>query len=152
MSQGKRPGGLTALAVINIIFGSLGIIGSGMNVLMGLQPDMIPRPENPTSEQSQQFEQLDALLNWDLYWPYILVSIVSTILLFVAGIGYLKQKRFLGRTLGNAYAVTSLIAVGMITAGDPMGAGMNWQTIVGIIYPVLTLFLINTTFKDDLVH
>ena len=28
MSEGKRPGGLTALAVLNFIFGGLGAIGA----------------------------------------------------------------------------------------------------------------------------
>jgi len=32
------------------------------------------------------------------------------------------------------------------------GAGFGIGTIVGLIYPLLTLMLINTTFKDDLVN
>ena len=38
------------------------------------------------------------------------------------------------------------IALGMVHTGFGIG------TIIGMIYPVLTLYLLNTTFKDDLVN
>ena len=30
--------------------------------------------------------------------------------------------------------------------------GLDLSTIIGTIYPLLTLLLVNTTFKDDLVN
>jgi len=68
--------------------------------------------------------------------------------MIVSGVGYLGQKRFLGRTMGNAYAVTSLASSGLGIVVSGFGIG----TIIGLVYPVLTLALINGTFKDDLVN
>jgi hypothetical protein len=33
-----------------------------------------------------------------------------------------------------------------------MGGGIGIGTVFGLLYPVLTLVLVNITFKDDLVH
>ncbi|MGE0547574.1 MAG: hypothetical protein AB7O24_04475 [Kofleriaceae bacterium] len=80
----------------------------------------------------------------------LLIGVVATILMIASGVGYLKQKRFLGRTLGNGYAVASLLStvVSLAMVKDSFGI----MTIIGIIYPVLTLILINGTFKEDLVN
>ena len=32
------------------------------------------------------------------------------------------------------------------------GGGFNIGTIIGLVYPLLTLALLNTTFKDDFVR
>jgi hypothetical protein len=32
------------------------------------------------------------------------------------------------------------------------GGGFNLGTILGLVYPVITLFLLNTTFKEDFVN
>lgn len=70
-------------------------------------------------------------------------------LLITSAVGYLGQKRFLGRSLGTAYAVVAVLGsvVGLAT-GQPFGI----STVIGLVYPVLTLILLNTTFKDDLVN
>jgi len=34
----------------------------------------------------------------------------------------------------------------------PRGGGFNLGTVIGLIYPVLTLILVNTTFREDLVN
>lgn len=85
----------------------------------------------------------------------IAVSAIATLLQIVSGIGYLQQKKFLGRTLGNAYAVLSVVS-GLIPAlmiSDPdAGGGFQIGTIVGLVYPVLTLVLLNTTFKHDFIR
>ena len=82
------------------------------------------------------------------------LSLVSSVLLLLSGIGYLKQKKFLGRTLGNIYAVIDIISsvVSGIMLAPETGGGFTIMTMVGLIYPILTLILLNTTFKEDLTN
>lgn len=140
MSDGKRPGGLTALAVLNFVFGGLGALG--LLLLFG----MLSAAE--TASGGQVSTEIAKHPGAGLVWVTILLTLASVALMITSGVGYLGQKRFLGRTLGNAYAVVSLIgtAIGISVSGFGIG------TIIGLVYPVLTLMLINTTFKDDLVN
>ena len=53
---------------------------------------------------------------------------------------------------GNLYAIitvaSSIVSVAFLPAA--IGGGMNLGAIIGLVYPVLTLILLNKTFKDDL--
>ncbi len=103
-----------------------------------------------------QKAQIEALQNMGLP-VFILIfalTIISSVLLLLSGIGYLKQKKFLGRTIGKTYAVVTIISsviTGIMFAPE-LGGGFNIGTMIGLIYPVLTLILLNTTFKDDLIN
>ncbi len=143
MAEGKRPGGLTALAVLNFVFGGLGALGL---LVMFAALSIVGAAGEAVEAESGTNPWAEASLG--MLWVILLLSLASTVLMIVAGVGYLGQKRFLGRTLGNGYAITSLAgtAIGLTIA--PFGFG----TIIGLIYPVLTLALINGTFKDDLVN
>ena len=57
----------------------------------------------------------------------------------------------LGRTMGNLYAVVSIILgiVGIVSVDEDLGGGFGLASLIGFIYPVLTLFLMNVTFKED---
>lgn len=140
MAGGKRPGGLTALAVLNFVFGGLAVIG-----LLALFA-LLKAADSAVGELSQGKESLGA---GKLYIG-LAIGILSAILLIVSGIGYLGLKKFLGRTLGNAYAVVSLgsTVYGLVILKGGFGVG----TIIGLVYPLLTLFLLNTTFKEDFVN
>jgi hypothetical protein len=137
MADGKRPGGLTALAVLNFVFGGLGALG--LLALLALL-----RVADTAGELR------NVQISPGAVYLSLLLGLVSVSLMIAAGIGYLKQKRVLGRTLGNVYAITSLIntIIGIVAIKNGFGIG----TIIGLIYPLLTLFLLNTTFKDDLVN
>jgi hypothetical protein len=74
---------------------------------------------------------------------------VSAFLLITSGVGYLKQKRVMGRTLGTVYALVSL---GSTVIGVANGSGVGIGTIIFSVYPILTLIMVNTTFKEDLVN
>lgn len=140
MAEGKRPGGLTALAVLNFVFGGLGaIVMLGVFALLGAVDQ---------ASGGEAMNELSKQPGAGMIWLSLLLSLATVVLMITSGVGYLGQKRFLGRTLGNAYAITSIVssAVGIGVSGFGIG------TIVGLIYPVLTLALINTTFKDDLVN
>lgn len=152
MNEEKRPGGLTALAVINFIFAGWGFIG-----LLGLAALFAFIGRIPTDEMNEaQKAQIEAIQNIGTSMLVIIfaLSLLSSVLLLLAGIGYLKQKKFLGRTIGNTYAVISIVSsvVSGIMFASELGGGFNIGTIIGLIYPVLTLILLNTTFREDLTN
>jgi hypothetical protein len=152
MTEGKRPGGLTALAVINFVFVGLGLIGVLMLAAFFAFIGMLPTDEMPEEQRAQ----IEAFQNMGLpvFILSFVLSIVSSVLLLVSGIGYLKQKKIMGRMVGNTYAVVSIVSSvvsGMMFAAE-LGGGFNIGTIIGLIYPVVTLILLNTTFRDDLIY
>lgn len=132
---GHRPGGLTALAVLNFVFGGLAAIGflaffallkAADDVSGGAATRHIP--------------------NAGLIYFLLLLGLVQVVLEITSGVGYLGQKAFLGKTMGNAFAAVSILGsvVSIIATRE-----FSIFTIIGLIYPVLTLVLLNTTFKDD---
>ena len=56
--------------------------------------------------------------------------------------------------LGNAYAILAIVSsvVSGLVVSAEAGGGFNIGTIVGLVYPVLTLALLNTTFKEDFIR
>ena len=156
MSEAKRPGGLTALAVFNFVFGALGLLGAlGLAVFIPMLGQM---PAEATAQMTpEQLEQINALkdMGAGLFVTIALLNLVSALLLILSGIGYLKLKKFLGRTLGNAYGILGVLATlgSMLWMPAALGGGsFSIGTIIGLIYPVLTLALINTAFKEDFVN
>jgi hypothetical protein len=138
--QGKRPGGLTALAVLNFVFGGLGAIGIlALIALLGLADKVV-------REGTRGEKGLHDAPGAGLVYLAILMSVVSIALLITSGVGYLLQKKFLGKMLGNAYGILGLISTAI---GVAISSEFNIGTIIGLIYPVLTLALLNTVFKDD---
>lgn len=152
MSEGKRPGGLTALAVFNFIFTGLSLIS-----ILGLAALLAFIGKVPTDKMEPAAKaQIEALQNigTGMYLIILILTLVSGTLLLLSGIGYLKQKRFLGWCLGNIYGVAAVIGNTIMAFVFPaeLGGGFNIARIIDLIYPILTLILINTTFKDDLTN
>jgi len=152
MSEGKRPGGLTAMAVLNFIFSGLNILSLlGMAVMFTFLK-MIPTDEMDANTRTQIEAMQDMGLPMLLF--ILALTAAAAVLLLLSGIGYIKQKKVMGRTLGNIYAMLAIIS-GVVTGFlfDPeLGGGFNIGAMVGLIYPILTLFLLNMTFKDDLAN
>jgi hypothetical protein len=139
MAEGTRPGGLTALAVLNFVFGGI----AGLFRLLGIAAVGLLRDKMSPEDAAK-------LPANSVIYALSAVGVISAGLLIASGVGYLKQGRVLGRVLGNAYAACSIL---LSAAELSLGSGeFGIGTLVGLIYPVLTLFLINTTFKDDLVN
>jgi len=155
MSSGTRPGGLTALAVINFIIGGFRCLSAlGLIVLI---PMLGRIPEAGNDVPPQQQAQLDALreIGPSVFIALGVLSLISALLLIVSGFGYLKLKRVLGRVVGSAYGVlgiASTLATMLFMPAALGGGTFGIGTIIGLIYPVLTLILVNTAFKDDLVN
>lgn len=140
MAEGRRPGGLTALAVLNFVFAGIGLLlFLGTLALLGAVDHAV----------GGKLEGGGGISKGAIYAALIL-GVVRMGILLAAGVGYLKMKKFLGRTLGNVYAILAIgdtiLSIAVLKQGFGIGA------IIGLVYPVLTLILINTTFKDDLVN
>jgi hypothetical protein len=138
-APGKRPGGLTALAILNFVFGGLGVLGL---LAAFAAVAMVSKMANSLGASAGP--------GAGLLYASIALGLLSVLLLIVSGIGYIGQKRMLGRTLGTVYGVVSLAntVIGIVM----LHAGFGLSTIIGLIYPLLTLFLINVTYKDNLVN
>ncbi len=148
MNEGKRPGGLTALAVLNFIFSGWGLLGIlGTITMIALFGKLA---ENMDDQARAQWEALQAI-GRPMLIGLLALSAISSILLLFSGIGYIKLKKFLGRTLGNAYAILAIISgvASALIMKPEVGGGFSIGAIIGFIYPVLTLILLNTTFKED---
>jgi len=139
MSQGNRPGGLTALAVINFVIGGIACLGLiALLALLG------------AADQLSEGEASVAVASDGGVMLSLIMGVLTVVLLIISGIGYLGQKKMMGHKLGNAYAVISILSsiIGIIAASQSFGIG----SIIGFIYPCVTLFLLNTTFKQDFVN
>ena len=134
-----RPSGLTALAVFNFIFGGLGAITS----LIGLATVGLMR--TTMAEQSKiTGEPVPAE---GLLYGTILISMVTAGLLIASGVGYIGLRRFAGRILGNAYAVAALAGITLELALMPVAFTISG--LIGFVYPLITLFLLNVIFRKD---
>ncbi len=137
MAEGNRPGGLTALAVLNFVFGGFGVLGVlAASALLGVANEI---SDGAVAEGMGMGVGM---------LQFILIAL-SAALLIVSGIGYIGQKRVLGRMMGNFYGATSILNNGLSLAN---GGEFDLSTVIGLVYPVLTVILLNTTFKEDLVN
>jgi hypothetical protein len=129
------------LAVLNFVFGGLGALA-----LLALFALLSAANEGLKAAGASVHDAPGAGIVYFL----LLVGVIRMICLITSGVGYLGQKKFLGRTLGNVYAILGIadFAIGLAM----LHTGVGLLSIIGLVYPVLTLILINTTFKDDLVN
>ena len=151
MTTPKRPGGLTALAVLNFVFTGLGLIS--LLALVAVWKFADQAMASATSEKDRA--TMAAFKEMGMGpWALIVVSgVITSVLLLVAGIGYLKMKRW-GWIAGNLYALFAIVSAMLTVFMMPptLGGGFNLMSIVGLIYPVLTAILLNTTFKAEFVE
>ena len=147
MDEDQRPGGLTALAVFNFIFTALNILGCFGLIFAPVFLDMVP-PEQMTDEiraQRELYQNMDSLTFVLMLAP----AVISAVLLLLSGIGYLQRKSFLGRDLGNIYAVLAIITsiTTPFITGAQTGMSVYIGMAIGMIYPVITLLLLNLKYK-----
>ena len=147
MSEGTRPGGLTALAVLNFVSGGYRLIDT-----VGLLALEVFR-ERIKDEEARQIADALAAAGPVKMGTMVVTLSISSVLMIVAGIGYLQQRRTLGRRIGNVAALTTVAAVVLkssVLSGTDGGFGFG--TIPAVLYPVLSLVLLNTTFKEDFIR
>ena len=135
----KRPGGLTALAVLNFVFGGIGAIAA----LIGFGGLALIKEAIETAK-----EHGGTYTGQSLSMAYVAVALtgLGALLLIVSGVGYIKQSKFAGRTLGTVYA---LISLGGTALSWATGGGVGVVGIIFCVYPLLTLILLNSSFKND---
>ncbi len=152
MSEGKRPGGLTALAVLNFVFGGVNaLLFLGMAAVMAVIGAAANEAGESDNEGANEMAKAWETVGVGLFYFILVLLAVTAFLLIASGVGYLQQKKVLGRGLGNAYAILSILyalVYGMAVTVEA-GGGFNIGTIIGLVYPLLTLALLNTTFKHD---
>jgi hypothetical protein len=171
MQEGKRPGGLTALAVINFV-------GAGIDVLkvLGLIATMMlagkmaetierearervegadgkPAASEPTDEER---EAIAALRGFDrvgrpAYYAWLALVVACGGLLVAGGVGYLGQRRW-ARAVATLYALVSMgtTCYAMVIIPSESGGGFRFATLLNFLYPILTLALVHTSFREDL--
>jgi len=141
MADGRRPGGLTAIAVLNFVFGGFSVfltLGYMIVSVFGSKGGVVHTHDG------------DYVISLPVLYLNLVLQAVSTILLIMSGVGYIQMKKFMGRWLGCTYAILSLLGTVVDIALAHGGIGIG--TIILSIWPILTLILVNTTFKDDLVN
>jgi hypothetical protein len=131
--------GLTLLAIMNFVMA--GIFGLfALSMLLFLCTVGLPQPSHLHGPSPlSAFRQ-----------PWLLSGgLLIAVLLLVSGLGYLHHKLVQGRYLGNAYALLALVWLAVAIHYDHHG--LTLATITPLIYPLLTLALINVAFKNRLV-
>ena len=150
MSENKRPGGLTALAVLNFVFGGFCCFGVlSMSLAFAIKKGAIPLQEKDKDEATNALAQMSDEFIYIVTATYV----ICAFLLIATGVGYLKQKRIWGRVMGNVASVLAIVGLLIPTfVGGKGGEGFSLGTLVLLVYPVSTLILLNTTFKEDFVR
>jgi len=134
-----RPGGLTALAVFNFVIGGWNVIRL-LLLMVVLSAGLPHQGDAPMPPRSLMLAQLFFLIG-------------DAALLITSGVGYLKLKRFLGRWLGTADALWSLAFFGvMLAITRSAGFPFNLSSLTMLVYPGLTLVLLNVVFRENLVN
>ena len=153
MASSDRPSGLTALAVINFMFGILQLLGAiGLIASKLFVQSYLANEGASVSPQERAEMQLVADTSWLDVGLVAGLSFAIALCLIVSGIGYLKQKRILGRWVGNAYAFGALasVVVSLTILPEVLSQGFSIAVIRSLIYPLFTLGLLNRTFRRDL--
>ena len=149
MSETTRPGGLTALAVLHFVFGGKRIADTVGFVVLRSRHDQMDDDKKPR-------ELVDALAAVDatVFTTISVLAVLTGLATIAAGIGCLKLRARLGRRLGTVAALSMIgmtIAYAMLLRGTRAG-DFTLLTVVQLLFPLLTLFLLNVTFKDEFVR
>jgi hypothetical protein len=172
---GARPGGLTALAVFNFVFAVLQFFSAATSltapILMPLAIEQAERakaaetraadsePVETREQPSTQDKSLEDMkkanqliqANRPLMFLSGGIEGVLGVLLVISGIGYLKQRQAMGRRLGTFYALVEI--VWGVAAGFYVNQVMHQEfslwSVIGFIYPVVTLLCLQVIFKHD---
>ena len=151
MEETKRPGVLTALAVINFIIAFLYVVTSGLAIVVIAFIENVPLGNLGEADAAriEALGQLSAGESFFVFGP----TIIAAILLLLAGIGYLKQKKVLGWVMGNAYAAVMILnTILSPIILPPALRGGTVSIIIALAYPIITLILINFVYKKNLVN
>ena len=137
-----RPGGLTALSIFNFVFGGI----EGLLNLIGLAT--LGMFYDKMAEQSQHSGQ--PIPSLALLYTLAILAVVRAALLVTSGIGYIGMRKLVGRWFGNVYAVMALGSIAFELYQAPQH--ITPFNLLEFVYPLITLFLLNTVFRKDFVR
>src|SRR4030042_1130137 len=129
MNEGNRPGGLTALAAINFVLAGFSLLGIvGMMAFFAMKDKVVT--DQMTEAQKAQIGALQDM-GTGLLVLLIALNLLSGILLLTSGIGYLRQKKLLGRLVGQVYAILTIVAsiVSGVMFAPELGGGFHIGTL-----------------------
>jgi|GEM_PF-924411 len=135
MSETIRPGGVTALSIINFIFGGIQAFGV-LFALMALGCAAVFQGGLSAQPLGVRLFSIgmDGLI---------------CIALIISGVGLLKVNRITGRWFGTLYAVCAIVkTVALAFSGEAFFASFTIFTIISLVYPVLVLIFIHVVFRD----
>ena len=164
----KRPGGLTALAVLNITFAIIGMLGGLAMTAMNHDTRGFDRsardmdyaadhmPENSTMggnpELSRQMAHGMAAQmrrsSPEAFRYMFAAGMVGGVLLLLSGFGFLGQRRVLGRHVGNAAGV-ALVVCGAI-AMTKLGFLFWGFPMLGAGYAIVMMLLVQFAYRPTL--
>ena len=139
-----KPGSIKVFAILNVVFGAIGLIcgGFGFLTLMVMQ------------SSSDMGDAIQSAMSAQYSGGYMtaVIGLLLNIFLLTCGIGLLKERNW-GRTWSLGYAVLGIIhtvggAIGAVIfaqAGPAaMGAGFGAiiGTAIGVIYPICILIFL----------
>jgi hypothetical protein len=113
MPISKRPGAVTAIAVLHFVFGGLDIVGAlcgiGLAVMVvAMVPGLpaVPGQVGP-KEMLQILDRNSPTMKWYMV-GFITEALVAGVLMVTAGVGLLRM-RYWGRSLTIVYAIISIL-------------------------------------------
>jgi hypothetical protein len=134
---------------LNFVFAGLSLLNAlGLLAVLAFSDKLAQSAA--TDEDRAVFESLQSVGTG--VWAFMLVvNVLVVALLIISGVGYLKTRMW-GRRIGSVYALLSIgDAIATVFILPAAFGGFGIQTLIALVYPVLTLILLNTTFKDDFV-
>ena len=140
----KRPGGLTALSVLNFVFGGLGLAVAMLEFAIFLPLRSRLLSEGGADAARQLGRDPPSMLS---LYVVAFLGVITGGLLIASGIGYIQQKKLLGRTFGTIYAAIAMFAVLLQIVW--VGQNFGMFTLFYWVYPLLTLFFLYSVFRHD---
>ncbi len=144
-----RPGGLTALAVINFVFAFWNLLGGIAQIALFFMI-FVGGVDTGDPKSGAQFDKVREI-GASTYIVIIVALFLSATMLAISGVGYLKLKRVWGRYFASVWAVAYLgfVVFMIIQIPREMDGGFSMGALAGMLYPSLTLILVNTIFRRD---
>jgi len=146
------------MAVINFVLFAWGLVEMASVVTAAYAKDKYPDGPPPGMDEGSMEYRLASIsvepgiaeMSMDDLTVLALLAGIVSVLLLLSGIGYLLQRRVLGYVVGSVYAVgsigTKLFSFFYINPDFHIGG------VLVLVYPLLTLYLLNATFREDFVR
>jgi hypothetical protein len=133
--RSQRPGGVTVLAIINILGFVIGLLSLLGAIYQFVTAGVGVEESYPTASGFYLVEGLNGAL---------------CLLLLTSGVGLLGCRKFLGRHLSSILFLASLARSIAVVQVAPEQFGLF--SVALVVWPLLAAILVNTVFTDDLIR